>query len=239
MTGPSVPPTRRSLLFLAAALVIYGNVVTVITRGELFTSGPAAVTISAVLIVGMMVWSRLWNLPLSELGISRHGAWRGMAVGLAVAAAAAGAALLLLRSGLAASGPVQYAPFAGMSVADVLVRALIWLPIAVALPEELSFRGVLLAMLRRRYSDRQAVALSAVAFAGWHGLSVVHTVGQTSLGLSPASWAVGVLGGFGAVTLGGWIFAELRIRSGNLAASVACHWAFNASVLVGLYMLQR
>lgn len=51
--------------------------------------------------------------------------------------------------------------------------------------------------------------------------------------------AIGILGGFVAVALGGWLFAQLRIRSGNLITSLSCHWAFNAAVLVGLYALQQ
>ncbi len=160
-------------------------------------------------------------------------------MGLAVAAVVAMAALVLLRSGLLVEGPVQYAPFAGMTVADVITRALIWMPLVTVLPEELSFRGVLLALLRRRYTDGRAAVLSAIAFALWHGLIVVHTVGQTSLALSTSSWAVGILGGFVAVALGGWLFAQLRIRSGNLITPLCCHWAFNAAVLIGLYALQR
>lgn len=234
-----IKPTGRALLTLAAFLVVYENVVTVITGGELFISIPPALTVAAMLIAAMIEWSRRSNLTLAELGITRHGAVRGAAIGLAVAAAVAASAVLSLRSGLLAQGPVEYAPFAGMTVADVLARALVWVPLATVLPEELSFRGVLLALLRRRYPDGQAAALSAIPFALWHALIVLHTVGQTSLADSSTTWAIGIVGGFVAVAIGGWMFAQLRIRSGSLITSLVCHWAFNGSILIGLYALQR
>jgi len=232
-------PAGRTLIILATSLVVYQNVVTVITGGELFTSGPVALTISAILIAAMLLWARQGNLTLVELGITRHGAARGAAIGVGVAAAVAVAALVLLRSGLLVPGPVHYAPFAEMTVAHVVFRALILMPLATILPEELSFRGVLLGLLRRRYADGRAAVLSAIVFAPWHGLLLVHTVGETSLALSTWGWTLGIVGGFVGVAVGGWLFAYLRIRTGNLVTSVCCHWAFNASILVGLYALQQ
>lgn len=232
-------PTPRTLIILAATLVAYQNVVTVITGGELFSSGLLAVTIAAILVAIMIGWSLRSNLTLAELGITWHRAARGAAIGLSLGTAVASAALVLLRSGLFVDGPVEYSRLAGMTVGDVIVLALIWMPLATVLPEELSFRGVLLAMLRRRFPDGLAAVLSAMAFALWHGLIVVHTVGQTTLASSPSSRAIGVIGAFAAIALGGWLFAQLRIRSGNLATSVCCHWAFNTTILVGLYALQH
>lgn len=228
-----------TLLALAATLVLYENVVTVITGGELFISVPAALTISAILIVAMIVWSRRCNLTLAELGITRQGAVRGVAIGLAVAAVIAAGAVVIVRIGPVVDGPVEYAPFATMSAGEVLARALVWVPLATVLTEELSFRGVLLALLRRRYVDGRAALLSAIPFALWHSLIIVHTVGQTSLARTTWTMALGILGGSVVVALGGWLFAYLRIRTGNLAAPLACHWAFNAAVLIGLYLLQR
>ena len=234
-----IQPSRRSLVILAAFLVAYENVVTVVTGGELFFSVPAALAIAATLVVVMIGSSRRFNLTLAEVGISRHRAARGAAIGLAVAAVVAGLAVLSLRSGLLVPGPVEYSPFASMTVGEVLLRAWIWVPLATVLPEELSFRGVLLALLRRRYPDARAAVLSAVPFALWHALIIVHTVSRTSLAERGETWAIGIVGGFAAVAIGGWLFAQLRIRSGSLITSIACHWAFNGSILIGLYALQR
>jgi membrane protease YdiL (CAAX protease family) len=234
-----IKPTPRALLTLAVFLVAYENVVTVITGGELFFSVPAALAIAAILIAVMIGWSRRSNLTLAELGITRHRAVRGAATGLAVAVVVAAFAVASLRSGLLVPGPVEYSPFASMTVADALMRALVWVPLATVVPEEVSFRGVLLALLRRRYPDGQAAVLSAIPFALWHGLIIVHTVGRTSLADSSSSWAIGIVGGFVAVAIGGWLFAQLRIRSGSLITSMICHWAFNGSILIGLYALQR
>ncbi len=229
----------RTLILLAATLVVYENVATVITGGELFISVPAALTISAILITAMIVVSLRCGLTVAELGLTRWGAARGAAIGLAVAGVVAGGAVVIVRIGPLGDGPVQYAPFATMPAVDAIMRALVWVPLATVLPEELSFRGVLLALLRRRYADTQAALLSAIPFALWHGLIIVHTVGQTSLARNTSGLALGILAGFVVVALGGWLFAYLRIRTGTLFAPLACHWAFNAAVLIGLYALQR
>jgi membrane protease YdiL (CAAX protease family) len=234
-----IKPTRRSLLTLAAFLVVYENVVTLITGGELFFSVPAALAIAAFLIAVMAAWSRRSNLTLAELGITWQRAAPGAAIGLAVASVVAALAVVTLRSGVVVEGPVEYSPFASMTLADALMRALVWVPLATVVPEELAFRGVLLALLRRSYPDAQAAMLSAIPFGLWHALIIVHTVGRTSLARTPGTMAIGILGGFVAVAIGGWLFAQLRIRSGNLITSMACHWAFNASILIGLYALQR
>lgn len=232
-------PTRRSLIGLAAAIVAYENVVTVITGGELFTSGLAALTISAVLIVAMIFWSSRCRLTLAEIGISRNGALRGAAIGLGVGALMAIPVLLLSHSNSLTHGGVQYTPFARMTMTDVVIRALVFMPLVTALPEELTFRGTLLGLLSRRYDAARATVSSAMAFALWHSLIVFHTVGQTSLTSNGTSFFLGVVGGFAAVFGGGVLFAQLRIRSGNLTTSFCCHWTFNASVLVGLYSLQH
>ena len=130
-----IKPSRRSLVILAAFLVAYENVVTVATGGELFFSVPAALAIAAALVVVMIGWSRRFNLTLAEVGISRHRAARGAAIGLAVAAVVAGLAVLSLRSGLLVPGPVEYSPFASMTLGEVLLRAWIWVPLATVLPE--------------------------------------------------------------------------------------------------------
>ncbi|MDP9467233.1 MAG: CPBP family intramembrane metalloprotease [Chloroflexota bacterium] len=233
--GVSAP----TLLVLAAFLVVYENVATLITGGELFISVPAALTIAAILVTAMIAWSGRCSLTLAELGLTRHGAARSAAIGLAVAAVVAAGAVVIVRIGPVVDGPVQYEPFATMSVGEVFARALLWVPLATVLPEELSFRGVLLALLRRRYADGRAALLSAIPFALWHGLIIVHTVGQTSLARTTWTMALGIIGGFVVVALGGLLFAYLRIRTGSLLAPLACHWAFNASVLIGLYLLQR
>lgn len=231
--------SARTLLVLAATLVVYENVATLVTGGELFISVPAALTIAAILVTAMIVWSRRCHLTLEELGLTRHGAARGAAIGLLVAAVVAAGAVVIVRIGPLTDGPVQYEPFASMPAADAIMRALVWVPLATVLPEELSFRGVLLALLRRRYVDTQAALLSAIPFALWHGLIIVHTVGETTLARTTWGWTLGILAGAVVVALGGWLFAYLRIRTGTLFAPLICHWAFNGAVLLGLYVLQQ
>jgi membrane protease YdiL (CAAX protease family) len=176
------------------------------------------------------------HLKLRELGITRDRSIASIVWGLVAAAAASGLVLGLLLWGPGVGGSVRYTPFSSMTVGTVIARALIWMPLTTALPEELAFRGVLLGLFRQRYAPTWAAILSAIVFAFWHGLTVFHTVGNTSLAQSGLGYVLGCVGGFTAVFIGGLLFALLRTRTCNLAASVIAHWAFNATILVGLYI---
>jgi membrane protease YdiL (CAAX protease family) len=161
-----------------------------------------------------------------------------MAVGVSAGAILGTAVLLILHAPFLPGGEVRYAPFSQMSDGDVLVRALIWMPLATAIPEELAFRGVLLASLRQHLRTSRAVVISALVFAAWHGIIVLHTVGTTSLSDRPWWWVAGCIGGFTAVFLGGIAFAWIRVQTESVYACITTHWLFNAGILCGLYLLR-
>ena len=227
---------------LAVFLVAFENVVALITGGELFRSGVQSgvqtLAISTALLASVALWMRTQKLSLSDVGITSI-RWRSsVAIGLGVGLTIGIAVVLILHSGIGAGGSVSYRPLAQLSTGTVLVRALVWMPLATAIPEEFAFRGVLLALLLRTCSWRVAVVISAIAFALWHVIIVFHTVGQTSLSQHPATYLLGVGLGFAAVFVGGILFANLRMRTGSLAASTLAHWSLNAAVLLGLYVAQ-
>ena len=100
------------------------------------------------------------------------------------------------------------------------------------IPEEVAFRGTLLAGLLARYGVRFAVTVSAAMFALWHGTVAVFTVMNTSL---PVVLVIPAIAGALIILLvGGAIMAGLRMATGTLLASIAGHWAFNAVILIGL-----
>jgi hypothetical protein len=129
---------------------------------------------------------------------------------------------------------VEYAPLASLSREALLWRALVWMPLDTAIPEEVAFRGVLLASLRRRWSELPAVLVSAAVFASWHGVIVSRTVALTNLQSEPVLAMLGLFGAFLAVCVGGVLFAWLRLATGHLAGSIIAHWAFNTVLLLGL-----
>jgi len=52
--------------------------------------------------------------------------------------------------------------------ADALRYAFVTVPLQTVVPEEIAFRGVLLALLRRHYGPRRAAIASSVLFGLWH-----------------------------------------------------------------------
>ncbi len=109
------------------------------------------------------------------------------------------------------------------------------MPLDTARPGGIPFRGVLLAVLRRRWAAPWATVLSAVPFTLWHGVIVTRTIALTNLQADPLLVIVGLAGAFAAVFVGGILFAALRLATGHLAGSIVAHWALNAALLVGLY----
>ncbi|PRZ42309.1 CAAX prenyl protease-like protein [Antricoccus suffuscus] len=174
-------------------------------------------------LIGIALWA---GLSMGELGLGRATWARGMRWALWIligALAVFVVALLLPWTRNLASGPVPGDPW---------VRVLLTIPLGTVLVEEFAFRGVLWALLRRRYTPRAATLGSAVLFGLWHVLS--------ALGGGSANAAVDTVSGGGLVGsviriagtvlftgAAGVLFAELRYRSGSLIPSMALHWAVN------------
>jgi tRNA pseudouridine32 synthase/23S rRNA pseudouridine746 synthase len=217
-------------------LILFENTVAVVTGGELFASGWIGLVATALLLVVLVLWSNLTRLSLKEIGVTKDHIVFASACGIAAACIAAGAVLGLLMWGPGVGGTVRYTPFSSMTVGTIIARATIWMPLTTALPEEFAFRGVLLGLLRRRLRPLTAAVVAAIPFGLWHGLTVFHTVGNTSLAHTTFGWILGSAGGFLAVFVGGLLFAFLRLKTGNLIASFFAHWGFNAAILVGLYV---
>lgn len=174
------------------------------------------------------------RLSGSELGLVRGGSARAGALGLLFGVATALVALVVLRFPPILGEPVRYAPLLELDPAALLLRALVFMPLDTALPEELAFRGMLFGWLRRGGDLRRAVLVSAGAYAAWHVVIVLATLAETNVAAEPWTAILGALVAFAAVFAGGVAFALLREWSGRLAAPLAAHAAFNATILLGL-----
>ena len=218
-------------LFLAA----YGNIASLVF-GTATPAGSWSGVLLGMLLVGLvLIWGR-WSdqLTATELGLTPRRLVRSAGLGLLVALGTALPALLFLRFPPLVGHAVEYAPLASLSPEALLWRAFVWMPLDTAIPEELAFRGVLLASLRRRWSEFPAVLVSAVVFTSWHGVIVSRTVALTNLQSEPVLAMLGLLGALLAVGVGGVLFAWLRLATGHLAGSIVAHWAFNAVLLLSL-----
>ena len=234
MAGGSLLLVAR-IFILGVSLVAYGNLGALVL-GTATPVGPwPGVFLGMLLMISVVAWSCLRSrVGLEELGLATRGFLPSTGLGLLVALATALPALLFLRFPPLLGTAVEYPPLGSMPPDALLWRSFVWMPLDTAIPEEVAFRGVLLAMLLRRSSTMPAVVLSALVFTGWHAVIVSRTVALTNLQSEPLLSILGLVGAFLAVFAGGLLFAWLRVASGNLAGSIVAHWAFNTLLLLGL-----
>ncbi|CAN5163564.1 hypothetical protein BH18CHL2_BH18CHL2_02110 [soil metagenome] len=221
-------------VLFAALLVAYGNGTSLLFRGDLPGGHWIGLALGSLLLAGSLVWARAVGLRRAELGLCRRRLVTSALVGALLAAVAAAAALVVLRFPPLLGESVTYAPARAVEPGPLATHLLVFLPLSVVIPEEIAFRGALLGALLRRIETLRAVTLSACVFALWHVVITITTIELTNLNADRLFAALGAAGALVAVLVGGAAFALLRLRTGNLAASVAAHRGFNAAILVGL-----
>jgi membrane protease YdiL (CAAX protease family) len=111
-------------------------------------------------------------------------------------------------------------------------QALIRIPVGTALWEELAFRGVLQAALRRVMPRATAIAVTSCVFGVWHIRPTLQAMRVNGLAPSGGRAAAGVTAAVATTTAGGVLFSWLRERSGSLAAPILLHVATNSGGLV-------
>ena len=220
---------------LAAFLVVAGNAASFLQPEGLPGSGLARFLFGIALGGFVALWT--WRAGYTRAALGRGGrvAGLGVVMGAVLGAAAGVAGVALLEHPLVVAQPITYAPLAGMPAPALAVQVLFSLPIAVVVPEELAFRGALLAALEHGARAR-AVAISAFAFALWHTGIIAPTLRATNLA-DPILVALALAGAAVVLFAGGVALALLRLRTRTLATTIAAHWSFNATLLVGLWLL--
>jgi uncharacterized protein len=105
-----------------------------------------------------------------------------------------------------------------IGIGEMVLRAVVIIPIGTVVVEELIFRGALDGLLLRVTSPSRAMAAGSVLFGLWH---VPPIIGDRS-------WA-GVLGTFAVTTVAGFAFTWLRRRSGSIVAPMLAHLGTNST----------
>lgn len=121
---------------------------------------------------------------------------------------------------------------ADLSTADLLLRALVRVPLGTVLLEEIAFRGVLLAMLWRRLGVVRGIVISSLVFGLWHilpswGITTANDALGAAVGSGSSGQLLGVVFAVVFTTIAGVVFCELRRRFDHLIVPMALHWATN------------
>jgi membrane protease YdiL (CAAX protease family) len=203
---------------------------------------PADQALNFLTALGLTGFARRAGCSRAELGIRATDAGRGLRWGLGGAAVAA--ALVGGGAALRATRPF----FAdrrldGVGAGEAAYHLALRIPLATALAEELLFRGVLLALFRRRYRSPAAVAWTSVLFGAWHVLPTLdHYPGNPASDLvadAGRGRGLAVLSTAASTAAAGTGFAWLRLRSGSVLAPTLAHAAVNVSAyLAGLRVIR-
>lgn len=221
----------------ALLLILWGNVVSsVLGASSWLPGGSWAFVASGITLVALsLAVARRAGLDGAAMGV-RATAWsRGAAIGVAGGGVIAlGGVLGLQLASVIVGEPVVYDPLRGVTEADLVRHVLFFLPLGAVLPEEIAFRGTLVGLLRG-HGARASVVGSAAAFALWHAAVAVVTVSDTTI-VAPSPWFLpAIIGALAVVFAGGMVLAWLRLATDTLATTIAAHWVFNATLLVGLW----
>lgn len=147
-------------------------VLTVLVAANLLNNwlAPGAYVPTCVAAAAALLLIARWDgLTRADLGLDTVAMYQG----LRWSAVLVGAVLAVFLVGLAL--PVTREAFederaAGLTVGELLWRVLVRVPVGTVLLEEIAFRGVLWAMVRRRRGTAWATAVSSVLFGLWHVL---------------------------------------------------------------------
>jgi membrane protease YdiL (CAAX protease family) len=211
---------------LAVTILVLAGVnvwVHVAPRGVHLVTGPLA----AVLL---LLVARSAGLSWAELGLGRE------ALGPGLRYAGAAAAVVAVAYGVAVALPAtrgalrdtRYRVGAGAAARTALVT----IPLATVVFEEVAFRGVLWGLVAHDHGTAWATAVSSVLFGLWHVLPALdlartNTVLRADAGAGRRRVLLTVLGTVAFTTVAGVVFAELRRSSGSLLAPAGLHWAAN------------
>ncbi len=199
--------------------------------------------VAALLVV---IAVRADGCSADELGLSRRRLPDGLRWGGAVVAGLA--AVYLAGVALPFTRELFEDDRADIALSSLLWQVLVMVPLGTVLMEEVAFRGVLPAMLRRRFAHPRSGPLradlvAAGLFGLWHILPAwnVNSVNPLFRELLP-----GALGQFAAISAGvvgtaaaGMGLSWLRNRSGSLAAPMLLHTATNSLGYVVAWLVQQ
>ncbi|HEY3217642.1 MAG TPA: type II CAAX endopeptidase family protein [Candidatus Limnocylindria bacterium] len=230
------------VIAFAVLLVIWGNgVASLLGPSAWLPGGSWSFVVAGLLLIAVsLVAARAMGLDAASIGLAGdplRGALLGLGAGLSFGLLGVVAFRVL---GPAVVGrAIEYAPLATITGPELARHSVFFLPLGDIFSEEIAFRGVLLGALAGGLVSRWAILASGVVFALWHIGVVFVTIGDTTLG-RPSPWFLpAVCGALIIVLVGGAAFAWLRLRTHTLATPIAAHWAFNVSLLVGLWSVQQ
>jgi len=186
---------------------------------------PAVNALAASVALGAAAAS---GLTASDLGLRRDRLRAGLRVGSAVAAP------VVAAFGLAALTPatrplLEDQRIAGLDRRQLAYDVLLRIPVGTVAWEEIAFRGVLRAALRRVLAEPAATAVGSAVFGLWHIRPTAEALALNRLAAGREARILAVTAVAAWTAGAGALLCLLRERSGSLAAPVLLHLAANGT----------
>jgi len=210
-----------------------------------FAAGACAVLAGYNNLAGMQPWHRRWypavnalaagvllaagaasGLTAGELGLGRDRVRAGVRLGLAAGAP------VVAAFGVGALSPggwrlLDDQRVAGLDRRELAYQVLVRIPVGTVAWEEIAFRGVLRAALRRVLGEPGATVVGSAVFGLWHVRPTVEALEINGVAGGRGARFFAVTAVVGGTAGAGAVFCWLRERSGSLAAPVLLHVATN------------
>ncbi|MCK1796262.1 CPBP family intramembrane metalloprotease [Streptomyces sp. XM4193] len=209
---------------------------------------PAHVPVSLASTGLLLLTARGAGLSAAELGLGRARLGHGLRCG-ATAAAGVGA-LYAAGALLPATRPLFADGRAEERLPGLLRQMLLEVPLGTVLLEEVGFRCVLPALLRRSCGPRLGEAVPVALFGLWHVLPsaalaasnpalAAASTGNRAPGGDGVSRTAAASGSVAVTAAGGAVFAALRRHTGSALAPALLHTAFNSLGYLAAWSVNR
>jgi membrane protease YdiL (CAAX protease family) len=225
-------------------------------RNRAFAVSVAAVLATYNNVVGRHPWHNRWYVPLNagatgavlaaavasgltsaDLGLG-PGSWRLGRAGTGWTSAVAAGWLLIAT--VPASRPVLADKrSAGLNGRGVAYQAAVRIPVGTVLWEEVAFRGVLQASLRRVLPVPAAIAVTSGVFGLWHIRPTWQALRTNNLTDDRRQAVARVSAVCAGMAASGALLSWLRERSGGLAAPIALHLVTNSGGAIAAYAVKK
>lgn len=184
-----------------------------------------------VLVVALLI-ARRAGTTWTSMGLRTDRLMRGLVIG--------GSIILIIGAGVAIAVAIpqfrdlfRQDRLVDESAAWLVFQALVRIPIATALYEEVLFRGIVFGMLARRYSPLKAGLASSVLFGLWHILPTFVTDPLGDADSTLIALTLTVVGAVASTMVAGLAFLWVRLYANSTLAPVLAHIGTNSMSMLG------
>jgi uncharacterized protein len=232
----SNPSNRANVAFAAAAAIVlaaHNNLVGVQPWHRRWYPAVNALAAAAALAAATAS-----GLTVADLGLRPDRLRSGLRLGSAAAAPVV--AVFVLAALTPATRPLlNDERVAGLDRRQLAYQVLLRIPVGTVAWEEIAFRGVLQAALRRVLAEPAATAVASATFGIWHIRPTAEALAVNRLARTRGARIAAVTAVVAGTAAAGALLSVLRHRSGSLAAPVLLHLAANCTAPLASTVARR